>query len=155
MAGKGGEEQYIIFKLGENIYGINIQYVREVVEPKKMIKLPKAPYYVEGVMDLRGKLVTLVNLSRILDVEEDSSTSKRKVLIMNTGSAGDGQQETETGLIVDQVLGVLRANSVEFEKSGVPSEVIDKIIRHGDKLILVLDARKVLDLIGSEMNTDI
>ncbi|RLG79738.1 MAG: hypothetical protein DRO13_05360 [Thermoprotei archaeon] len=155
MAGKGGEEQYIIFKLGENIYGINIQYVREVVEPKKMIKLPKAPYYVEGVMDLRGKLVTLVNLSRILDVEEDSSTSKRKVLIMNTGSAGDGQQETETGLIVDQVLGVLRANSVESEKSGVPSEVIDKIIRHGDKLILVLDARKVLDLIGSEMNTDI
>jgi len=153
MTGKGGEEQYIIFKLGENIYGINIQYVREVVEPKKMIKLPKAPYCVEGVMDLRGKLITLVNLSRILDVEESSSTNKRKVLIMNTGSTDFEQQETGTGLIVDHVLGVLRANSVDSEKNRVPSDLVDKVIRQQDKLILVLDARKILELIGSEMNT--
>jgi len=153
MTGKGGEEQYIIFKLGENIYGINIQYVREVVEPKKMIKLPKAPYYVEGVMDLRGKLITLVNLSRILDVEESSSTNKRKVLIMNTGSTDYEQQETGTGLIVDHVLGVLRANNVDSEKNRVPSDLVDKVIRQQDKLILVLDARKILELIGSEMNT--
>ncbi|MCD6301349.1 MAG: purine-binding chemotaxis protein CheW [Staphylothermus sp.] len=154
MTSKVGEEQYIIFKLGENIYGINIQYVREVVEPKKITKLPKAPYYVEGIMDLRGKLITLVNLSRILNIEEGSSTNKRKVLIMNTGSINVGEQKTETGLIVDHVLGVLRANSVESEKNTVPSEVVDRVIRHQDKLILILDARKILELIGSEINMD-
>jgi len=142
----GGENQYIVFKLSKNNYGINIKFIREVVEPKNITKIPKAPYYIEGIMNLRGKLVSLINLARLLETEMEQFTGRKsKVLIIDSNI--EKQNNMEIGLIVDQVLGVLRLNSSELEQSKVPSEIIDKVIEHHGQLILVLNMDKLIKMI--------
>jgi len=141
-----GENQYIVFKLSKNNYGINIKFIREVVEPKNITKIPKAPYYIEGIMNLRGKLVSLINLARLLGTEMEQFTDRKsKVLIIDSNI--EKQNNMEIGLIVDQVLGVLRLNSSGLEQSKVPSEIIDKVIEHHGQLILVLNMDKLIKMI--------
>ncbi len=147
-----GEEQLITFKVGNNVYGVNIKYVREVVEPKNIVQVPKSPYYIEGIMDLRGKLVTLVNLAKVLEIPTDGmgiDGNKMKVLIINIEELDKNiSSDTEIGLIVDHVLGVIRLNSNGLKKTKIPSEVIDKVINRDGKLILILDVKKVIELLN-------
>ena len=115
----------IIFKLGESLYGVDINHIREVVDPKKIIKIPKAPEYIEGIMDLRGHVVTLISLSKILEIPTNGGKEKRKVLILMDNLADTLRRETEkwlyrlkdafsafttTGKLPDSDLVVIRKN---------------------------------------------
>lgn len=145
--GLGNEVQLIVFKLGNSVYAVDIRNVREVIEAKEVIRLPRAPPYIEGIMNLRGHVVTLVNLAEALG--EDGAFSgeerkKRKVLISMNGST-----RNSVGFIVDYVLGVLRVNSSDIEKPPIDSGgLIKGVVKHEGKLIIVLDLNALL----SEIN---
>ncbi len=146
--GLDNEIQLIVFKLGNSVYAVDIRNVREVIEAKEVVKLPRAPPYIEGIMNLRGHVVTLVNLAEALGEDGvlggESEVRKRKVLI-----SMDGDGRNSIGFIVDHVLGVLRVSSREVEKPPIDSGgLIKGVVKRGDKLIIVLDLNTLL----SEIN---
>ncbi|VUT26808.1 MAG: purine-binding chemotaxis protein [Candidatus Methanolliviera sp. GoM_asphalt] len=75
------DEQFVIFDLGCEQYGVEISQVREIIRPKDMTRIPNAPDYVEGVINLRGQVTTIINLGRRLgfpDKEKDKIKVTKK-----------------------------------------------------------------------------
>ena len=137
------ELQLITFKIGDEIFTVDIKNVREVVNVKDIIKVPKAPHYVEGVMNLRGKIITLVNSASILGFGS-TVNNKCKVLIYAIDN------DKDVGLVVDHVLGVLRINGKSIEKPvmGVNSYV-KGFIKSGDTIMILLDMDKIIKALNS------
>jgi len=141
--------QLITFKVGDSVYAVDIQSVREVVETKNIAKLPRENSYIKGIMNLRGRIVTLINLSEVLGIPtslKNRESSKYKVLIsMNNNSKGT------IGFIVDHVLGVLRVNKSDIEKPPLSkSGIIKGIVKSDKNLIVILDIGRLISNLGLE-----
>ena len=139
MEERDGEIQLITFKLGENVYAVDVRHVREVVSLRKIVKLPRAPPYIEGIMNLRGRIVTLVNLSSYLGIngyemaDSSAETPKGKVLIFTLDSNRD------LGFMVDHVLGVLRVKSNAIEKPASATDPsLSGVIKTDDGGIIIV-----------------
>lgn len=154
MKGKS-EVRVVTFKLGNEQYGISVQNVREIIKAKSYTKIPNAPSYFEGVINLRGQILPVINLKKLLkgdDVSVDCSESNRD------DKSKDLQQariiiaelnEESIGLLVDQVIGVMQIDkdSIAPLPSYVMSgeyPVVDSIIKSGEDLIMLLDIRNLL-----------
>jgi len=137
------ELQLITFKIGDEIFTVDIKNVREVVNVKDIIKVPKVSRYVEDVMNLGGKIITLVNSASILGFGS-TVNNKSKVLIYTIDN------EEDVGLVVDHVLGVLRINGKSIEKPvmGVNSYV-KGFIKSGDTIMILLDMDKIIKELNS------
>jgi len=136
MEKHNSETQLITFKLGENVYAVDVRHVREVVSLRKIVKLPRAPPYIEGIMNLRGRIVTLVNLASYLGVDgysDPSETNKGKVLIFTLDNNRD------LGFIVDHVLGVLRVKRSSIEKPASATDPsLEGVIKTDDGGIIIV-----------------
>ncbi len=128
------EIQLITFKLNENIYAVDVRHVREVVSLKKIVKLPRTPPYVEGIMNLRGRIVTLVSLASYLGINGDvTDLNKGKVLIFTLDNNRD------LGFIVDLVLGVLRVKRSKIEKPASSTDPsLEGVIKTNDGGIIIV-----------------
>ena len=77
MAEENNSFQLVTFQLGEELYGVNIMDVKEIVKIQSVRPIPNAPYYVEGIINLRGEIIPIINLHKRfhikkMDVSEDS-----------------------------------------------------------------------------------
>jgi len=80
--GVAGRERFVVFRLGEEAYGLPIAAVEEVVRlPDPVTRVPRAPDFVEGVMSLRGKIVPLIDLRRRFEVQDGAPTGRRRVVV--------------------------------------------------------------------------
>ncbi|MUG05131.1 chemotaxis protein CheW [Bombella sp. ESL0378] len=96
-----GKEQMIIFTVGEQRYCIPILRIREIREFEAPTYLPHCPAYVEGAINIRGNIVTVVNLARYLGTEMQEGNERRVVIIIE-----DSTSRTTCGLLVDSVIGI-------------------------------------------------
>ncbi|MDI6865097.1 chemotaxis protein CheW [Thermodesulfovibrio yellowstonii] len=136
--------QLVTFTLGGEEYAVNILKVQEINRMKEITRVPNAPYYVEGVINLRGKVIPVVSLRKMFGLPEEDM-AQQKIMIMDI-------QGVTIGLIVDTVSEVLRisANIVEPPPAmtySVSSEFISGIAKLEDRLIILLDMDR---LIGKE-----
>lgn len=134
--------QLVTFTLGEEEYAVDILKVQEINRMKEITKIPNAPYYVEGVINLRGKVIPVVSLRKFFGLPEEEDRTKQKIMIMDI-------QGTTIGLIVDTVSEVLRISSdiVEPPPSmtySVNSEFIWGIAKLEDRLIILLDMDRLI-----------
>ena len=89
-------DQYIIFNLGEEEYAIPISIVEEIVKISNLIRVPKSKNYFAGIMDIRGKVVRMIDLSKKLNIRnQEDSTGDRAIVIKIGGRS--------VGIIVDKV----------------------------------------------------
>ena len=145
------DEQFIIFRLGDQDYGLPISAVDEVARPPERIaRLPKAPAFVDGVMNLRGAAVPIIDLRRRLEIESKERVGSERILVV----AVDG---AKTGFMVDSVSEVIRFRK---ERSGRPrrsrSEQMRLIGRVAnlealDRMILLVDPAQLLDRIEADI----
>ncbi len=132
-------KQYIGFILGENEYAIPILVVQEIIKLPNITKMPSAPYYVEGVTNLRGRVIPIVNLKRILGMPEEEQGTK--VIVMSAG-------KLTFGVLVDNITGVVNID----EKSIEPAEEfmqqgqnqIEGVARLDDRLLILLEVKKLI-----------
>lgn len=134
--------QLVTFTLGGEEYAVDILKVQEINRMKEITKVPNAPYYVEGVINLRGKVIPVVSLRKFFGLPEEEDRTKQKIMIMDI-------QGTTIGLIVDTVSEVLRISSdiVEPPPSmtySVNSEFIWGIAKLEDRLIILLDMDRLI-----------
>jgi len=93
--------EYLGFEEGEECYSINIEYVQEIIILPPITRIPNSPRYVEGAINLRGKVINVINLRRRLDLPWRPFDVNTRVLILN-------HEDTSLGMIVDRVLEVFK-----------------------------------------------
>lgn len=131
--------QCIGFLLNENEYIIPILKVQEIIKIPQITKIPGVPYYVEGVTNLRGRVIPVLNLKRILNLAEE--TQGNKVVVISTG-------KITFGALVDNITGVVNIdeNNVEpaeeFLQHG--DNHIEGVARINDRLLILIDIKKII-----------
>ncbi|MBY0088079.1 chemotaxis protein CheW [Brevibacillus sp. M2.1A] len=134
-------EQQILFKMGNEYYGLSISLVREIIKPLPITRFPKSPLYVEGVIDLRGRILPIINLRKMFDLEPMEETDDTRFVDLQM----DG---LNIGIIVDAVSEVMNIPQSMIEPAppiiaGVEGKYLQGIARMNDKLIMLLDVDEI------------
>ena len=140
--GESATEQFLVFRVGDQDFGMPIGAVREVtLLPAKLTRLPKAPAFVEGVMNLRGRPIPVIDQGRRF--EGDATTGKRRRVIV--AALGD----SEAGFLVDTVSEVLRvpvdALAAAPDLANQEARLFDRVANVGDRILLIVEPQELLD----------
>lgn len=134
--------QLVSFKIGSEEFGVDILRVQEINRMMEITKVPNAPKFVEGIINLRGRVIPVVDLRIRLDMEKKEQDKDTRIIVVEL----DG---TTVGFIVDEVSEVLRIpkNITEPPPSmvaGIDSDYITAVGKLEDRLLILLDLEKVL-----------
>jgi purine-binding chemotaxis protein CheW len=145
------DEQFVIFRLGGQDYGLPIAAVDEIARPPEHItRLPKAPAFIDGVMNLRGNVVPIVDLRRRFDVAAKEPGGAQRILVLALGGG-------KTGFMVDGVSEVLRipADTIRPapELSSEQMRLIGRVanLDAQDRMILLVDPAQLLDQVEADV----
>jgi purine-binding chemotaxis protein CheW len=137
------ELQLVSFNIGSEEFGVDILKVQEINRMVEITKVPQAPRYVEGVINLRGKVIPIIDLRKRFNMEiKEHDKSTRIVVVDISGNI--------MGMIVDAVSEVLRLPADTIEPppelvTGINSEYIKGVAKLEDRLLIFLDLSKVID----------
>ena len=137
-------QQYCTFYLDGYFFGVEVMKVQEVLRYQEMTRVPLAPEEVRGLINLRGHIVTAIDMRRRLKLKERTDDQVPMNVVVRT-------EDGEISLLVDEIGDVLEMDDSNFER---PPETIDETTRElvrgvyklQDKLLLVLDSEKVVNL---------
>lgn len=138
------EQQLVIFELAKESYGINIAVVESIIKMQAITQLPQTPAYVKGVINLRGSVLPVIDLRSRFELEAREHTRQTRIIIVTMGNI-------KVGVTVDGVSEVLRVSDELIEPlppmvSSVNSVFLKSIVRFEDRLIILLELDKVLDI---------
>ena len=130
--------QYIVVRIGNEQYGINIKYIDNIVRNQKITRVPKTQTYYKGVINLRGEIIPVMSIRLKLGLEDDEFTDKTRIIIVKIEGA-------TIGVIVDQVREVVTLDDDITEKitrtsrDDAASGYISSIGKSKGELISLLD----------------
>ena len=130
--------QYIVVRIGNEQYGINIKYIDNIVRNQKITRVPKTQTYYKGVINLRGEIIPVMSIPLKLGLEDDEFTDKTRIIIVKIEGA-------TIGVIVDQVREVVTLDDDNTEKitrtsrDDAASGYISSIGKSKGELISLLD----------------
>lgn len=139
--GKMSERQLVVFRLAKEEYGLPISQVKEINRLAAITKLPQAPDFVEGIINLRGAVIAVIDLRKRFSLPQEAYGEDSRIIIVET----KGQT---VGIIVDAVTEVLRLPEEDITPPP-PSFILDARYIHGvgkvgERLIILLDIDEVL-----------
>jgi purine-binding chemotaxis protein CheW len=143
LAGK-----YLTFKLGEEEYGLEILKVQEIIQMQKVTRVPKAPQYVRGVINLRGKVIPVIELRKKFAMEPREDTDRTCIIVVMIESQA---QSITMGIIIDEVKEVLDIGAGNIEETpsfgaSVDTEFIMGMGKIGENVKMLLDIDRVLSV---------
>ena len=138
--------KYLTFNLGKEIYGIEILKVQEIIGMMAVTRVPKTPAFVRGVVNLRGKVIPVIDLRLKFGLEGKEDTERSCIIVVQVGLNGGS---VIMGLIVDEVSEVLNVLAEQIEASPsfgtkVDTDFILGMGKVGLKVVMLLDVDKVL-----------
>ncbi|MBN2160607.1 MAG: purine-binding chemotaxis protein CheW [Spirochaetes bacterium] len=133
--------QIVCFKIANEEYGIDILQVQEILKLPKVTKLPKSRPYIMGVMDLRGKVLPIVDLSKRFGIETNRGIESSRAIVVNISGK-------RVGLGIDSVSHVIKVNSNDIEPPppvvrGISGKYIVGIAKMEDGFVVVLDINQM------------
>ena len=140
------EGKYLTFNLMEEYYGVNVDWILQIIAIPDITKIPKTPPFVKGVINLRGKIIPCIDLRLKFKLPEAEYNERTSIVIIKVKNDGS---EIFIGIIVDKVLEVLDINSTEIEKTpafGVDIEAnyISGMAKVKHKVFTLLNINKIL-----------
>lgn len=151
MTSDTGLRQFVVFRLGKEEYGFDVSMVREIHNMEDIAKVHRSASHIEGVINLRGKLLTVVNLRIRFGMDAMSADKGNpKIVVVDASDA-------PVGFLVDEVVEVVRIGNEAIEKapeyvtSGIEAQYVTGIAKHEDRLITLIDPLKVLELSCDEV----
>ena len=108
--------QFIIVRIGNEQYGINIKIVDNIVRMQQITRVPKAQKYFVGVINLRGEIVPVMSLRRRFGIEEDEFTNATRIIIVKP------EQQATVGFIVDSVKEVVTLEEDQIERNSISTD---------------------------------
>jgi purine-binding chemotaxis protein CheW len=139
--------QLVTFQLGEELYGINIMDVKEIVRVQTIRAIPNAPTYVEGIFNLRSEIIPIINLhkrfhlKKLVSSEEDELLSGFVILDI------DGMK---LGIIIDRISRVITIEKEDVQPppqmlTGIGAEYIQGVVRQDHGYLIILDIRDLFN----------
>jgi len=142
------EIQYLTLYLGNEIFALELLRIQEIIPHGDITIIPLMQSYVKGVMNIRGDVVPILDLSKRVELDVDISSDKQSIIIITVIY---DNVETNIGMVVSMVNKVFEQNSNELESfptfgSKIKKDFIKQIAKVGDDFIPILDLDKILDL---------
>lgn len=141
------EQQLVVFGLGKEEFGIDISRVREIVRLQNITAIPQSMDFVEGIVNLRGQIVPIVDLCKRFGVviAGDMEEASRRIIVVN-------MEDQNIGILVDGVSEILRIPDEAIEPTppivagGIDSEFIRGVAKVENRLIITLDLDRIFSL---------
>jgi purine-binding chemotaxis protein CheW len=143
--GAFGEEklvQFVVFSLGDEEFGVDIEQVSEIVRIGKFAPIPDSPKFIRGLTNVRGTIIAVIDLKKRFTLREEKNVEGKHIIITR-------EQKNLLGILVDEVTEVLRVAQKEIKPTPGMTTVIHKkymrgVITVGDRMIIILDLKSVL-----------
>jgi purine-binding chemotaxis protein CheW len=138
-----GVSQFIGFRLGDEDYAVGITKIQEIILMKPITRLPQAPESIEGLINLRGSVIPVVNLRRRFGLPARKFDDETRTVVVNT-------HDKTVGCIVDEVTQVMRITADQIQPvpvsvAALARRYIAGIARLEDRLLIILDIDKLFD----------
>ena len=140
------EFQMVVFKLADEEYAVPISLVQEIIMPQKTTHLPKAPSFIEGVINLRGHIIPIVDGWNIFNLSVSEQSNDTRIIVIELESHA-------IGLVVDSVSEVVNLESKNVEPTPIDSEensFIQGIGKYKNRLLILLDLTNFLNVQETE-----
>ncbi|HXE97928.1 MAG TPA: chemotaxis protein CheW [Dongiaceae bacterium] len=131
--------QLVSFMLADEEYGVEVLKVREIIRMPTITKMPNVPHHVEGIINLRGKVIPIISMRRRFGLMENGNNIQTRIIIMDVSGR-------LTGFIVDSVSEVIRIHSSEIQpppsmvtSGGIGQEFITGVFNHAERLLIIMD----------------
>jgi purine-binding chemotaxis protein CheW len=137
------EVQLVVLRLGNEEFGIPVQFVTSIIRMQPVTRIPRAPHFLEGVINLRGQITAIVDLRKRFGLETKAADSATRIVVLTV-------EDIVVGLVVDAVYEVLRIPNSEI---GPPPSVLTSsgeahyvqgVGKVEDRLIIIMDVRSLL-----------
>ena len=134
--------QYIVIRLGQEQYGIDIRNIDNIVRMQNITRVPKMPAFIKGVINLRGEVIPIVSMRLKMDLPEDEITKKTRIIVIKL------EQEGNVGFIVDEVKEVVTLTGSEIEKITYNAKdegqsLINAVGKHNGELVSLFDLNAI------------
>lgn len=134
--------QYIVIRLGEEQYGIDIRYIDNIVRMQHITRVPKMPAYLKGVINLRGEVIPVISMRLKMGLADDEITKASRIIVVKL------EQEGNVGFIVDEVREVVMLSGEDIEKityntKDEKASLINAVGKHNGELISLFDLNAI------------
>ncbi|MCL2721216.1 MAG: chemotaxis protein CheW [Treponema sp.] len=144
---KTESKQLVTFQLGEELYGVNIMDVKEIVRVQAIRSIPNAPTYVEGIFNLRSEIIPIINLHKRFHLRKLASSEEDELLSGFIIIDVDGMK---LGIIIDRISSVVTVEKDEVQPppqmhSGIGAEYIQGVVRQEEGYLIILAIRDLFN----------
>lgn len=137
-------KQYIVIKLGNDSYGIEIKYIESIIVMQRITRVPKSQSYFNGVINLRGEVVPVLSLRKRLGLEEVENTPSSRIIIVRPE-----EQAAPFGIIVDEVREVITLTGDDIERLNYEDDKVNfslGIGKYENQLINILNITAMVEM---------
>jgi purine-binding chemotaxis protein CheW len=139
------EVQLVVFRLRDEEFGVEISQVREIIRIPEITKVPEAPGFIEGVINLRGEVIGIIDLAKQFELPPVEKLEKvARIVVAEI-------EDKSFGMVVDEVPEVLKIPKEDIEaapdvvQSKVKKDFIKGVGKIGERLLILLDLTKILE----------
>lgn len=135
--------QVVAFKLGKEEYAVDILHVQEINRLLNITRVPRTEKYIEGVVNLRGNIVPIINLHTKYSIQSAGDEEDKRIIVFQI-------DDLKVGIIVDEVSEVINIKARDIEETGrvyesTSSEHIKGVAKVDDRLMILLDLNRIFD----------
>ncbi|MCT4563519.1 MAG: chemotaxis protein CheW [Maledivibacter sp.] len=144
------EKQFVLFKINNEVYGIDVMEIREIAPYQKIDQIPNAPLHIVGVTNFRGQITPVINIKELFNFNNKITKDERLIVV--------SRDKKQIGFLVDKACGILKLKEEEIEKSSqiiveLNEDFISGIGKKDDKLIFIINLSRIIEL-KSVQNVD-
>jgi purine-binding chemotaxis protein CheW len=143
-AGTESNREFLCFRVSDEIYGIDIMEIKEIIKPRAVTEVPRVPAFVSGILSLRGVIIPIIDMRIRLGLPRSGQSGKERIVVVKNKNA-------LSGLLVDEVIQVVRVKTDTFEEApavmdGIDRDFICGIGRSDERLIILVNVQNVADI---------
>jgi purine-binding chemotaxis protein CheW len=136
--------EYLCFRVSDEIYGINIMDIKEIIKPREVTEVPRAPSFVSGIISLRGIIIPIIDMLDRLGLPRETVTGRERVIVVRHGNSF-------SGLLVDEIIQVVHIAKDCLEAApavleGIDRDFVSGIGRADGRMIILLNLENVADI---------
>ncbi|MDD2365019.1 MAG: chemotaxis protein CheW [Desulfuromonadaceae bacterium] len=136
--------EFLCFRVSDEIYGINIMDIKEIIKPREVTEVPRAPLFVSGVLSLRGTIIPIIDMRIRLGLASEEQTGKERIIVIKNDNSF-------SGLLVDEVIQVVQIHQDALETAptvldGIDRDFVSGIGRSDGRLIIILNLENISDI---------
>lgn len=136
--------EFLCFKVSNEVYGVDIMDIKELIKPREVTEVPRAPSFVSGIISLRGVIIPIIDMLDRLGLVREKVTGRERVIVVRQG-------ESFSGLLVDEIIQVVRIAKDDIEAAPTVLEGIDRdfvtgIGRTGGRMVILLNLANIINI---------